>query len=121
MLVSEFSEMCYQYEGFHVWEIENIDAFFKGNEVLATCFKDCYQIPFDGFKERRSEIADNDYQMITKLLGMVDDKYFFVFTLHDEDHLELVKMQQMKIMDFGMDIKDIRQDRVYAMIMDKKK
>ena len=120
MLTSEFTEMCYKYEGFHVWEIENIDAFFSGNDVLETCFKDYYQIPFDEFKERRKEIADNDYQMITKLLGMVDDKYFFVFTLHDEDHLELVKMQQMKIMDFGVDIKDIRQDRVYAMIMDKK-
>jgi len=121
MLVSEFSEMCYQYEGFHVWEIENIDAFFKGNSVLATCFKDYYKIPLDEFKEKRSEIVDTDYQIITKLLGMVDDKYFFIFTLHDENHLELVKMQQLKIMNFGLDIKDINGDKVYVMIMDKKK
>ena len=121
MLASEFSEMCYQYEGFQVWEIENIDAFFSGNEVLTTCFKDYYQMPFEEFKERRSEIVDTDYQMITKLLGMVDDKYFFVFTLHDEDHMELVKMQRMKVMNFGVDIEKVRGDRVYAMIMDKKK
>ncbi len=121
MLTSEFSEMCYQYEGFVVWEIENIAAFFSGNDVLEACFKDYYKIPFDEFKEKRAEIADTDYQMMTKLLGMVDDKYFFIFTLHDENHLELVKMQQMKIMDFGLDIKDIKGDRVYVVIMDKKK
>jgi len=120
MLASEFSEMCYQYEGFQVWEIENIDAFFKGNEVLATIFKDYYQIPFDEFKQRRSEIQDTDYQMITKLLGKVDDKYFFIFTLHDENHMELIKMQRMKVMNFGINIEEIRNDRVYVMIMDKR-
>jgi len=52
---------------------------------------------------------------------MVDDKSFFVFTLHDENHLELVKMQQLKIMNFGVDINDVRPDRVYVVIMDKKK
>ena len=121
MLASEFSEMCYQYSGFHVWEIENIDAFFSGNDVLTTCFKDYYDMPFEDFKEKRHEIVDTDYQMITKLLGMVDDKYFFIFTLHDENHKELVKMQRMKVMDFGVNIEDIRNDRVYAMIMDKNK
>jgi len=30
-------------------------------------------------------------------------------------------MQKMKTMDFGMDIEHIRNDRVYAMIMDKRK
>jgi hypothetical protein len=121
MLTSEFSEMCYQYSGFQVWEIENIDTFFSGNEILATCFKDYYKIPFEDFKEKRSEIVDTDYQIITKLLGMVDDKYFFIFTLHDENHMELVKMQQLKIMDFGVDIKNIKGDKVYVMIMDKNK
>ena len=119
MLAAEFSEMCYQYEGFHVWEIENIDAFFKGNEVLTKIFFDYYSIPYEEFEERRSEIQDTDYQMMTKLLGKVDDKYFFIFTLHDENHMELVKMQRMKVMDFGINIEEIRNDRVYVMIMDK--
>ena len=120
MLASEFSEMCYQYEGFQVWEIENMDAFFKGNEVLATIFKDYYQIPFDEFKQRRDEIQDTDYQIITKLLGKVDDKYFFIFTLHDQNHMELIKMQRMKVMNFGINIEEIKNDCVYVMIMDKK-
>ncbi|MBE7442612.1 MAG: hypothetical protein KF732_04545 [Flavobacteriales bacterium] len=120
MLANEFSETCFQYENFMVWEIENMDAFFKGNEVLKTIFEDCYKIPFKDFKERRKEIQETDLQMMTKLLNYVDDKHFFIFTIHDENHLELVKMQRMKIMDFGLNIEDIRKDRVYVMIMDKK-
>ncbi|HRN42794.1 MAG TPA: hypothetical protein PK649_12080, partial [Vicingus sp.] len=72
------------------------------------------------FKDRRKEIQETDLQMMTKLLNYVDDKHFFIFTIHDENHLELVKMQRMKIMDFGLNIEDIRKDRVYVMIMDKK-
>jgi hypothetical protein len=33
--------------------------------------------------------------------------------------MELVKMQRMKVMDFGINIEEIRNDRVYVMIMDK--
>lgn len=120
MLTNEFSETCFQYENFMVWDIENMDAFFKGNEVLTTIFEDCYKIPFKDFKEKRSEIQETDLQMMTKLLNYVDDKHFFIFTIHDENHLELVKMQRMKIMDFGLNIEEIKKDRVYVMIMDKK-
>jgi len=120
MLANEFSETCFQYENFMVWDIENVDAFFKGNEVLKTIFEDCYKIPFKDYKERRKEIQETDLQMMTKLLNYVDDKHFFIFTIHDENHLELVKMQRSKIMDFGLNIEDIRKDHVYVMIMDKK-
>lgn len=120
MLANEFNDTCFQYENFLVWDIENIDAFFKGNEVLTTIFEDCYKMPFKDFKERRAEIQETDLQMMTKLLNYVDDKHFFIFTIHDENHMELVKMQRMKVMDFGLNIEDIRQDRVYVMIMDKK-
>ena len=120
MLANEFSETCFQYENFMVWDIENVDAFFKGNEVLKTIFEDCYKIPFKDYKERRTEIQETDLQMMTKLLNYVDDKHFFIFTIHDENHMELVKMQRSKIMDFGLNIEDIRNDHVYVMIMDKK-
>ncbi|MGE0560481.1 MAG: hypothetical protein AB7O47_01570 [Flavobacteriales bacterium] len=120
MLANEFSETCFQYENFMVWDIENVDAFFKGNEVLKTIFEDCYKIPFKDYKERRTEIQETDLQLMTKLLNYVDDKHFFIFTIHDENHMELVKMQRSKIMDFGVNIEDIRNDHVYVMIMDKK-
>lgn len=120
MLVSDFDETCQLYTGFQVWEIENMTAFFDGNEVLATIFQDQYNIPVEELEERRSEIEESNYDIITKLLYLVNDKSFFVFTLHDENHLKLIQMQQLKIMDFGIDIEKVRNDRVYAIIMDKK-
>ena len=121
MLVSEFSETCQLYTGFQIWEIENINAFFEGNQVLATVLKDHYGISVDELEEKRNEIEGNDLQLMTAILRLIDDKSFFIFTLHDENHLELVKMQQMKIMNFGIDINDIKADKVYVVIMDKKK
>lgn len=120
MLANEFNETCFQYENFMVWDIENMDAFFKGNEILTNIFEDCYKIPFKEYKERRSEIQETDLQMMQKLLNFVGDKYFYIFTLHDENHLELVKMQRSKVMNFGIDIESIKNSRVYVMIMDKK-
>ncbi len=120
MIVSEFSETCVMYENFEIWEIDSIDSFFKGNEVLATIFKDTYEMPIEEFKTRRGEIEDTDFDIMGNLLRLVDDKSFFIFTLHDENHLELVKMQQMKIMNFGVDIKEVKGDCVYVVIMDKK-
>ena len=120
MLTNEFSETCFQYENFMVWDIENMNAFFKGNEVLTTIFEDCYKMPFKDFTARRKEIQETDLQMMTKILNYVDDKHFLIFTIHDENHLELVKMQRLKVMDFGLNIEEIKKDRVYVMIMDKK-
>ena len=121
MIVSEFRDTCKLYEDFQVWEIESIDAFFKGNEVLAAIFKDVYKIPMNQFAERRKEIPESDLDIMKNLLGLVDNKSFFIFTYHDENHLELISMQKMKIMNFGIDIEEIKKDHVYAMIMDKKK
>ena len=121
MLVNDFSDTCTLYEGFEVWEIENIAAFFKGSEILATIFQDFYKIPLTEFAEKRKSIADSDFDIMQNLLTLVNDKSFLLFTLHDENHLELVGMQKMKVMNFGIDIEKIKKNRVYAMIMDKKK
>lgn len=121
MLVSEFSETCQLYKNFQIWEIESLDAFFEGNQILATILFDHYKIPIEDLAERRSEIEETDLQIMSTLLKMVDDKSFLIFTLHDERHLELIKMQELKVMNFGIDIKEaIKGDKVYVMIMDKK-
>ncbi len=121
MIVTEFSETCQLYTDFQIWEIENLDAFFKGNEILTTIFFDHYKIDVKELKEKRKEIKDSDMDIITKLLSFVDNKSFFIFTLHNENHLELVKMQQLKIMNFGVNIEEVKGDCVYVVIMDKKK
>ncbi len=121
MLASDFTDTCTLYEGFEVWEIENLDAFFKGNEILATIFQDFYKIPLSEFAEKRKTIVDNDFDIMQNLLTLVHDKTFFLFTLHDPNHLELIGLQKTNVMNFGLDIEKIKKDRVYAMIMDKKK
>ncbi len=120
MLVNEFSATCRLYEGFQVWEIENLTAFLNGNGVFATIFQDYYNILVEEIEEKRSDIAESDLEIMTKLLDLVNDKYFFVFTFHDKNHLDLVGMQRMKVMNFGIDIENVRDDRVYAIIMDKR-
>lgn len=119
MLVRDFSTNCYQYENFEIWDVESMDAFFKGNSVLAAVFKDEYNIPLEEFKSRRSEIEDTDMKIMENLLDRIGDKHFYIFTLHDENHLDLVKMQTMKMMNFGVDIELIQNDHVYIIIMDK--
>lgn len=120
MLVTEFSETCFQYTHFEVWQIDNLDAFFKGNTILEKIFEDYYKMPLIDLKTKRSDIQDSDIMIITKLLAQVDDKHFFIFTLHDENHLELIKMQKLNIMNFGLDIEKISPDKVFVMLMDKK-
>ena len=78
-------------------------------------------IPLDEFTEKRKDISDTDFDIMKNLLSHVNDKSFFLFTLHDKNHLELVGMQKMNVMNFGMDIEKIKNDHVYAMIMDKAK
>ena len=119
MIVTDFKSNCKSYKDFQVWEIESIETFFKGNEVLSTIFQDAYTFPIEEFAEKREEIPENDFEIMVKMLDLVGDKSFFLFTLHDDNHLELVGMQQMKIMNFGIDIENIKKDHVYAMIMDK--
>lgn len=120
MLASEFNETCQQYENFMVWEVKDLNDFFSGNEILPKIFLDYYKFPISDLKKRRNEIPENDLHIISRMLANVDDKHFFIFTIHDENHLELVKMQRMKVMNFGIDIEKIEPNKVYIMIMDKK-
>lgn len=120
MLVNNFRETCIKYENFEVWDIENMDAFFSGNATLEEIFKIDYKMPVEEFRDRREEIPQTDMQIMEKLLAQIGDKHFFIFTLHNENHLELIQMQAQKIMNFGLDIEAIKHDHVYVLIMDKK-
>ncbi len=120
MLVSEFGKTSQQYTGFQVWEVESLPAFFDGSEVLGDIFQDQYHMPAQELNQRRNEIEGTDLDIMTNLLKRVDNKSFFVFTLNDVNHLELVVMQKNKAMNFGIDIQNIRNDCVYVMMMDDK-
>lgn len=119
MIVENFSQNCKDYKGFQVWEVENLESFLKGNKVLSTIFQDVFEMTYEEFVEKRDTVEETDFEIMTNMLKLVGDKHFFMFTIHDDNHIELVGMQKMKVMNFGMDIEQIRNDRVYVMIMDK--
>lgn len=120
MLVDDFAEMCRLYENFEIWDVENMNAFFKGNSVLTTIFEDKYKMAYTEFDIKRAEIKETNMQIIKTVLDYVGDKSFYIFTHHDENHLELIKMQHQKIMNFGVDISNIKNNHIYIIIMNKK-
>lgn len=120
MIVTTFTQSCKDYENFAIWDVEDMDAFFGGSDVLMEIFENDYKMPHTEYKTKREEILDTDIEVMAKLLDQVGDKHFLIFTLHDTNHLELIQMQENKVMSFGMDIQKIEGDRVYIVMMDKK-
>lgn len=121
MLVQDFKNTVVQYENFEVWDVENIDAFFKGNGVIKEIFEKEYKISVENFNEKRAEIAETNIGLMANVLDQIGDKHFYVFTKEDKNHVELVQMQNSKIMNFGINIADLDLSHVYIMIMDKVK
>lgn len=119
MIVQDFKNTVVEYSGFEIWDVENIDAFFEGNGAIKEIFEKEYHIPFNLFKERRSEIKENDFQLMTNILDLVGDKHFFLFTYGDANHNDLVYLQDSRIMNFGINIDSIHKYHVYIIIMDK--
>ena len=121
MLALNFKDNCIQYQNFAIWDVENMDAFFKGNSTLTEILKKDYKMSLTDFHERRLEIELTNMQIMEEMLDQIGDKHFFIFTYHDDHHWELVQLQEQKTMNFGVDIEHVvEQDRVYILVMDKK-
>lgn len=121
MIVYQIEEKIKQFQGFEIWDVENMDAFFKGNAVIKEIFEKEYKIKITDFESRRGELPETNMGIMTNILDHIGDKHFFLFTLYDKNHLELIKMQQMKVMNFGVNIESILADHVYILVMDKVK
>lgn len=121
MIVQRFSENPYQYEGFEIWVVKNMNEFFSGNGVIQEIFEKEYKIPISEFEHRRAELPETSLGLMTHILDQIGDKHFVVFTLNDENHQAFIAMQESKIMDFGVAIQNLEPDQVYILIMDKVK
>lgn len=121
MLVQDFKNTAYQFTNFEVWEISDLEDFFKGNQVLKEIFEKEYRIPLANLKTRRNEVPETDPGLMAAVLDMVADKYFFPFIFLDSSHQELIYMQEAGIMNFGMNIGNLDENKVYVIIMDKLK
>ena len=119
MLVKDFLESCTQYENFQIWDIENMNDFLIGNKVLEEIFKVDYKMSVTEFEERRAEIEQSNMEIMKNLLDQIGDKHFYIFTNFDPNHQVLIHMQDTKVMNFGIDIKELNPEHVYVVIMDK--
>ena len=120
MIVKNFKDTCAEYDNFQIWDVENMDAFLNGNGIFAEIFKTDYKMSIAEFNSRRDEISLSNMEIMESMLDQIGDKHFFVFTYHNDNHAELVWMQDQKVMNFGIDINNINQEHVYIVIMDKK-
>jgi hypothetical protein len=119
MLAEDLKNKISLYSNFEIWDVENIDAFFKGNGILTEIFEKEYKIKVSDFHTKRNEIVETDAGLMALILDLVADKYFSLFTLNDINHLELIFLQEQKIMNFGVDITQIKPNHFYILIMDK--
>lgn len=119
MLVNNFRENCKQYQNFAIWEVSDMHPFFNGNATLVEILKKDFKMEVAEFDERRSEISKTNGELMEHMLDQIGDKHFFMFTLHDQNHMQLVQMQIEGSMSFGVDINEIKADHVYILLMDK--
>jgi hypothetical protein len=119
MIVKNFQEECRKYKGFQIWDVSDMDDFMSDNPVLNQIFLNDYKIPYSEAKENPSKIKDSNLKIMNDLLDQIGDKHFFIFTWHDDNHAQVVKMQELKVMNWGVDINDIQKDHVYIVMMDK--
>ena len=120
MIVKSFKDNCADYENFQIWDVDNMNAFLNGNGIFVEIFKNDYKMSIEEFDTRRDEIEQTNMEIMVAMLDQIGDKHFYIFTYHDDNHSELVQMQDQKIMNFGIDINEIDQEHVYIVIMDKK-
>lgn len=120
MVVHDFIETAKAYSNFEIWDVSSLEDFVSGNKVIQEILEKEYKVTPQQLIDDRECIKESDMTIILKVLEFITDKSFVVFTLYDENHQELIAMQEQKMMSFGIDIEDINPDHVYIMIMDKK-
>ncbi len=120
MIATNFGENYLLYENMEIWEVKSFPEFFKAHENLLEIFESEYGFPFDKIDAQKN-FDEPDIMIISKLLDYFGDKHFFVFSYNDANHNELKKLQDQKIINFGMDIYVIHPSRIYVLEMDKTK
>lgn len=121
MLVTHFAENAVNYENFEVWDIDSFESFYTGNPIITEIATKEFKVVGDKKEQLYKQKITENIPVVEDVLDLINDKHFFVFTLHDPNHLELVGMQKTKTMDFGVDISNINPDNIYIVVMDKRK
>ncbi len=121
MTISEFESKYLMYENMAIWEIKSLDHFFEDDETLQKIFEEEYKFPYSEFEKRKETFPDTPIMVVSRLLDYFGDKYFFVFENSNAHHEELKRLQDKKIINFGMDIYVLNPSRIYVLMLDKTK
>ncbi len=119
MIVKNFQTNCKLYKNFQIWDISGMDDFMSDNPVLNEIFLNDYKMTYVEAKADPTRIKDSNLKIMNDMLDQIGDKHFYIFTWHDDNHAEVVRMQELKVMNWGVDINAVEKDHVYIVMMDK--
>lgn len=121
MTITDFDKNYRMFENMAVWEIKSLDHFFEDDEMLTKIFQEEYGFPYSELSKNAGTFTDTPVMVISKVLDYFGDKYFFVFENNNKHHNDLKKLQDDKIINFGIDIYIINPSHIYVLMMDKTK
>ena len=121
MTVTDFDKNYRLFENMAIWEIQDLDHFFEGEEPMLNIFKDEYGFEYSGLPNHKDTFTDTPFMVVSRVLDYFGDKHFFVFENNNKHHHDLMKLQDQKIIQFGMDIHVLNPNRIYVLMMDKSK
>lgn len=121
MTITDYDQKYKQFENMAIWEIKSLDHFFEDDEMLMKIFQEEYGFPYSEISEHADTFTDTPLMVVSKVLDYFGDKYFFVFENNNKHHHDLMKLQDKKIINFGIDIHIINPSNIYVLMMDKTK
>lgn len=121
MTIADFESKYLMYENMAIWEVKSLDHFFEDDEILQKIFQEEYKFPYSELEKHKLSFSDTPLMVVSRLLDYFGDKYFFVFESNNEHHNQLKRLQDKKIINFGMDIYVLNPERVYVLMLDKTK
>ena len=119
MTITDYASKYRMFENMAIWEIKSLDHFFEDDEMLMKIFKEEYGFEYANLNENSKSFTDTPIMVVSKALDYFGDKYFFVFENNNKHHHELMKLQDNKTIQFGIDIHVLNPNRIYVLMMDK--
>jgi len=119
MTITDYDKKYKLFENMAIWEVKSLDHFFEDDELLMNIFKEEYGFPYSEMAKNSETFTDTPLMVVSKVLDYFGDKYFFVFENNNKHHHDLMKLQDNKIINFGIDIHVLNPSTVYVLMMDK--
>lgn len=121
MTIGNYEEDYARYENMAIWEIKSLADFLDDDAVYQEIFKKEYGFAWSEFPEQKASFTDTPIMVVSRILDYFGDKYFFVFERDNEHHNQLKRLQDKKIVNFGIDIYLMAPGKVFVLMMDKSK